>query len=225
MFNASRDSALTGGVGAPEVTDSERRLADLIKFGEVKEVNYAEARVRVMIGDEDDDEGHTVTGWLPMAGARARGDSDWHPLEVGERVVVLSESGELQNGIVMPAGIYSEEDPAPGDKAGLWRKRFQDGSTVEYDRETGEFKIDAKTKQTLMVGDATITVQDGSIVLSAGGQSLTLSAEGITSSGKIAGEDGLAITGGTFTHDGKNVGKNHTHSGVQTGGGISGGPI
>jgi phage baseplate assembly protein V len=132
------------GVGHPEITDSERRHADQVKAGKVQEVDYANAKVRVLIGDEDDEDGHLVTGWLPMPGARARNDREWHPLEVGERVMVLSESGELQNGVVIPAGIYSDDDPAPGNKAGLWRKLFQDGGEIQYDRDTGEFLINAQ---------------------------------------------------------------------------------
>jgi hypothetical protein len=62
------------GVGHPEITDSERRHADQIKVGKVQEVDYAKAKVRVLIGDESDDDGHMVTGWLPMPGARARND-------------------------------------------------------------------------------------------------------------------------------------------------------
>jgi phage baseplate assembly protein V len=212
------------GVGAPEITDSERRHADVVKFGVVKEVDYSTARVRVTIGDEDDENGHLVTGWLPMAGGRARGDSDWHPLEEGERVMVLSESGELQNGMVLPAGLYSDEDPAPGDKAGLWRKKFADGATLEYDRESGELAFTAMQQAVIKVGGATITVTDGQIVLSAGGVTFTVGDGEAVSSGPIRGQDGLEVTGGEFTHNGKNVGSDHTHTGVEPGGGLSGPP-
>lgn len=169
------------GVAHPEVNDSERRHADQIKFGKVHEADYAKALVRVMIGDEDDEDGHLITGWLPMPGARARKDREWHPLEVGEAVVVLSESGETQNGVVIPAGIYSDEDPAPGDKAGLWRKLFEDGGVVEYDRDSGEFLVDAKTKATIKVGDSAVTVEADKIQASVQGGAaiLTLEADGI----------------------------------------------
>lgn len=213
------------GVGAPEITDSERRHADVVKFGVVKEVDYTKARVRVSIGDESDENGHLVTGWLPMAGGRARGDTDWHPLEEGERVMVLSESGELQNGMVLPAGLYSDEDPAPGDKAGLWRKKFSDGATLEYDRDSGELGFTAMSKTVIKVGGATITVTDGSIVLSAGGTTFTVGGGAATSTGPIRGQDGLEVTGGEFTHDGVDVGKAHKHIGVQAGPSQTGVPV
>lgn len=216
------------GVAHPDMNDSERRHADQIKFGVVAEADYATAKVRVKIGDEDDEEGHLVTGWLPMAGGRARGDSDWHPLEVGERVMVLSESGELQNGMVLPAGLYSDDDPAPGDKAGLWRKKFGDDGKIEYDRDTGEFMVEAIAKATIKVGDTIAEVSDGKVLLEIAGTSvevtdgtIKLSAGGVSleiSSG------GFVFTGGSVEHDGKNIGKDHKHLGVTAGGGVSGIP-
>jgi phage baseplate assembly protein V len=190
MINFGRGSH---GVGSPEITDSERRHADQIKFGTVHEADYARARLRVLIGDEDDPDGHLITGWLPMPGARARNDTDWHPLEVGERVAVLSESGETQNGVVIPAGVYCDENPANGDKAGLWRKTFQDGGVVEYDRDSGEFLVDAVTKATIKVEDSTVVVDASSITLTVGGVTLTVS------------DAGVAIQGGQVTHNGKNI--------------------
>lgn len=201
------------GVGNPEISDSERRHADVVKFGVVQEADYAGARVRVLIGDEDDDEGHLVSGWLPMAGTRAKGDFDWHPLEVGERVLVLSESGELQNGIVIPAALYSDDNPAPGAKAGLWRKTFQDGGKVEYDRDTGEFLVDAKSKATLKVGSDFIRIEAGKVTLTAGGVTLEVSSGGVS------------VTGGSVTHDGKNMGKDHKHLGVTAGSAQTGNPV
>jgi phage baseplate assembly protein V len=216
------------GVAGVTGSDNERRQADAIKFGKVQEADYTKARVRVLIGDEDDDEGHIVTGWLPMPGARARNDSDWHPLEVGERVAVLSESGDTPNGVVIPAGIFNTDFPAPGNKAGLWIRKFQDGGQITYDRETGEWLVEGMSKATtkvgtstvvaepdvvtVTVGGATITVKDGEITLSAGGSSLKLDGSGVN------------ITGSAVKHAGVNIGKDHKHSGVTTGGGVTGVP-
>lgn len=202
------------GVGNPEINDSERRHADQIKFGRVAEVRYTNPpAVRVAIGDEDDEDGHLLTGWLPMAGGRAKGDSDWHPLEVDERVMVLSESGEIQNGMVMPAALYTSDNPAPGDKAGLWRKRFSDGATIEYDRDSGAFLVDAKTTATVQVSDSSVVVTDGKVTLAVGSISLEISSSG------------FKFTGGTIKHDGKSIDKTHTHTGVTAGSGVSGPPV
>jgi phage baseplate assembly protein V len=200
------------GVSGLAAADSERRHASAIDFGRVQEVDYAKARVRVLLGDEDDEDGHLVTGWLPMPGLRAQNDFDWHPLEVGERVVVLSASGEVQNGLVLPAGVYCGDNPAPGDKAGLWIRKFQDGGTITYDRDTGEWLVEGMAKATVKVGDSTAVVDADSITLTAGGVTLKVSSAGVE------------ISGGSVTHDGVNIGKDHIHTQVAPGAGVSGPP-
>jgi hypothetical protein len=54
----------------------------------------------------------------------------------------------------------------------------------------------------------------------------------LTYGGGLAGSGGsgasvegpVTITGGTVTHNGKNIGSDHSHSGVSTGGGTTGAP-
>jgi phage baseplate assembly protein V len=143
-------------------------------------------------------------------------------------VLVLAEGGELQNGIVMPAGLYSDDNPAPGDKAGLWRKQFGDDGKIEYDRDSGEFMVDAKGKATLKVSDTTAVIEDGTITLKVSDTTITVT------DGKIAlavggtkleiTSSGAVFTGGTVKHDGKSIDKTHMHTGVTAGGGVSGPP-
>lgn len=211
MFGLQRDPRLTGNVGTPEQTDNERRLADIVKSGRVVEVDYPKARVRVGIGDPEDPEGYVKTGWLPMAGGRR---DEWNPIKVGEAVTVISEGGELQNGIVTPGSIYGEGNPAVGDRGDLWRKKFDDGTVMEYDEGAKAFKIGGATGATLkmIVGDATFEVKNGELKLTVGGVSMKLSG------------DGVEITGGEITHDGKSIDKTHKHTDVVPGGSLSGPP-
>lgn len=215
MINISRDPAGTGGVGTPEVTDLERRAADTVKTGRVIAIDYANPnspRVRVGIGDSEDPEGYITTGWLPMATGRS---NEWNPLKVGEVVQVHSESGELQNGVVGHS-IHSEDNPAPGDRADLWRKRFADGSVVEYDEAAGVMRLTGKERFEAEVGEASIRMDGDSIVLTAGGATF------IVGNGKVSGTGGLHIEGGTVTHNSKNIGDTHIH--LNSGGPSPGGP-
>lgn len=169
----TRDSVRTGGVGDPEVTDLDRRTQDVVRRGVVEEVDYEKARVRVGIGNRDDEDDWIVTDWLPMNGGRAKGDRDWHPLEKGEKVVLLSEGGELSTASVIPAGTYNEEnddEKANGNKAGVWRKTFANGAEVSYDRNSGTLTLNATES-----GDALVT---------AGGVTLTLKGGTLTMKGK-----------------------------------------
>lgn len=57
-----------------------------------------------------------------------------------------------------------------------------------------------------------ITVADGALVIEAGGVTMKISSAGV------------AITGGSVKHDGKNIGSSHIHGGVIPGGGNTSGP-
>jgi len=66
--------------------------------------------------------------------------------------------------------------------------------------------------------DAPNTVCTGNLTVA---KSLSMGGSGGTATLK----GNVAMSGGTLTHDGKNIGESHKHSGVQTGGGNSGGVV
>lgn len=150
MILIARDPGRTAGVGGPDVTDGERRAASLAKTGKVTQIDYADTtapRVRVGIGDETDDEGYIETDWLPIAHGRS---NEWNPLKVGESVQVIAEAGELSNGVVHPAAIHNEDNPAPGDRVDLYRKLFTNGE-VTYDEAAGTMLLKTTTSITVQV--------------------------------------------------------------------------
>jgi phage baseplate assembly protein V len=57
-------------------------------------------------------------------------------------VLVLAPSGELHNGVVLTSQI-SSDFPQVGDKETVQRTVFDDGTTIEYDREAHVYTIDA----------------------------------------------------------------------------------
>lgn len=74
-----------------------------------------------------------------------------------------------------------------------------------YDRDNAA-PSKASDAAVLQFGDASITAKDGGLTLAVGGVSLALSGAG------------PAFSGGKLTHDGKDVGATHVHSGVERGG-------
>ena len=76
-------------------------------------------------------------------------------------------------------------------------------------------------------GDKLVINPDGTAVLHVAGalrveaQTILLKAGGVTVT--ISG-GGVAIEGGTVTHNGKNIGDTHVHTNVEPGGGLSGAP-
>lgn len=118
-----------------ETTDLNRRMANAIQLGVIESVDFAAATAtaRVRIGE-------IVTGDLPMLTARAGQDRAWWPYEPGEQVCVFAPSGNLSVGLIMGA-VFSGSAPAPGDRAGLHRQVYQDGTVIEYDRTASHFRM------------------------------------------------------------------------------------
>lgn len=102
-----------------------RLIENLVRLGTIAEVDEPKARVRVKSGE-------LLTTWLPWLALRAGADRAWNPPTKGEQVVLLSPSGQLAQGIVL-TGLFSEANPANGDREGLDRFTYRDGAVIEYD--------------------------------------------------------------------------------------------
>jgi len=141
------------------MTDTERRVANVVRFGTIAEADYARARMRVRSGN-------VVTGWLPFTTGRAQGNRTWSPPEVGEQVVLVAPGGDLAQAVVIGAVYRAAEDgAAPGDRPTVRRTLYQDGSVEEYDRDSHTYTLSV--------------VAAGRIVLTVGGSSLEIDADGI----------------------------------------------
>ena len=117
---------------AARVADLERRLANVTRPGTVVEADYAKARLRVKIGAN-------TTAWLPWMTSRAGGDRSWHAPEIGEQVLVLSPSGDMAQGYIVPS-VFQNDFGAPANAETMHRTEYEDGAIVEYDRENHRLK-------------------------------------------------------------------------------------
>jgi len=162
----SQDSALAAVISA---------VHNLIRYGEIEEVDHAAARVRVKLA------GGVITGWRRWVTGMAGETLSWRPPEVGERVLYLSPSGNLAGGIAI-AGLNCDDHPAPEtseDKAGLW---FPDGAYIVYDHEA--HKLEA------------VLPSGGTIhVVAKGGVTLDASDGGVSITGDVSVEGSIAATG------------------------------
>lgn len=193
-----------------DLADLRRRIANLQHFGVIAEADYPAARVKVTIGS-------ILTEWLPWFTTRAGGDRTWHAPEVGEQVMVFCPSGDIGNGVVMPA-IYSDAKPANAAAATVHRTTYADGAVIEYDRAAHELKLTIPGKVTVnATGNVTATVGGNlsatvtgttavnstgavSVTSSAGitltGTSITLDAPIVTASGNITAAGDVADLAG-----------------------------
>ena len=113
------------------------------------------------------------------------------------------------------------------------QEAYADGTVIEYNKTSHTLSIDTSAASGMVLIkcnaatieavssvtiDAPNTTCTGNLSVA---KSLTMGAGGGTAT--ITGN--VAISGGTLTHNGKNIGDNHQHTGVQTGGGNTGGVL
>ncbi len=111
-----------------------RMIKNTVRFGTVVELDETERmKVRVKSGE-------LLTNWLPWIVSRAGPDRTFWCPEPGEQVIILSPAGELSQGVVIPA-LYSDQFPANASDRDIHRIDYKDGSWVEHNRKTGNFRI------------------------------------------------------------------------------------
>lgn len=120
------------------VRDLQRRQANMIRRGRVHSVDFSQSPPRVRVEYAKG----AVTAWLPWVSGRASKSSrsDWEPLAVGEQVIILSESGELAAGVVIPS-LPDASSPVPSTSPDEHVSRYADGTEVIYNRAKHKFTI------------------------------------------------------------------------------------
>ena len=90
-------------------------------------------------------EKNAVTGWLPWISGRESNQhrTDWEPLAIGEQVIILSESGDLSAGVVLPS-LPDATSPVPSTSPDEHVSRYEDGTTFTYNRKTHTLSIDVQ---------------------------------------------------------------------------------
>jgi len=123
------------------VRDLQRRMANMIRRGRVHSVDFEQSPPRVKVEYEK----NAVTGWLPWISGRESNQhrTDWEPLAIGEQVIILSESGDLSAGVVLPS-LPDATSPAPSTSPDEHVSRYEDGTTFTYNRKTHTLSIDVQ---------------------------------------------------------------------------------
>jgi phage baseplate assembly protein V len=148
------------------LAELDRRLANLLRHGTIAAVNETHPdgpRATVALDD------NTTTDWLAWITLRAGPDATWWAPEPGEQVMVLSPSGELSVGRILP-GVPSDAFPAVGNTKEVQRTVYKDGTIVEYDRVAHQLKVDASASNGAVlvdVGTGSVTVNCATAVVHA----------------------------------------------------------
>lgn len=184
------------------VSELERRRRNAKRTGTIDEVDTKKGLARVTLVDGKQ---KFRTAWLPWKEVAAGMTSTHIPPVVGQQVDVLSENGDLTDGVI-DFSLHSNTN-----------KRPHDGPQAVI--------VHGNTRITLDKGDVTITTAS----------SVTLScAEVITHNvkkthligdlevdGDVLTKGGVEFKGPHVRHNGKNIGDTHKHTGVKSGSDIS----
>lgn len=200
-----------------DLTEMNRAISNMIRVGNIRAVDVANARVRVAFGG-------CVSDWLPWGTSRAGNRRDWTAPNVGEQVMVFCPFGDPTQAVVGQS-IFQDDFNAPATSADQDTTVYPDGTTVDYNSATntltvtvaGSGNVVINCKVATVKADTSVTIDTpettctGNLTVK---KSFTMGQEG----GSATMKGNVAIDGGSLTHNGKNVGSTHTHGGVQSGG-------
>lgn len=156
-----------------------RQIENLIRIGTVIEVDLSKQRCRVKSGALE-------TEWLAMPSIRAGATRKWSPLTVDEQVMILSPSGVIEAGIVLPMGIFSAATTPPSTSADVEMTEYPDGAVTSYNHTTHELTVGGIEKLNI-VANTKVSVIAPEIEI--------LSADGAPSSGVVTKDCTCSYTG------------------------------
>ena len=181
-----------------------RRLENLVRRGTIAAIDHQAARVRVSTGPN-------TTDWLPWLALRAGGidgGRHWHPPVVGEQVLLLSQGGDLAQGVAL-LGLHSNAMPQGSDIAGHERTDWDGDNWWEWLH--GAFGMYCLESITLQVADSCrLRMTPDALYITVGSAAITVTPQRITSNVDIVAQ-GISLV-------------QHKHTGVTPGLSKTGGP-
>lgn len=125
-----------------------------MKIGIVTATDVATCKVRVQFQDQD----AVVSDWLPVMQKKTLKDKVYWMPDINEHVVCLLDDNE-EFGVVLGA-IYSDADTPPVTSQDKFHIKFEDGTTVEYDRSSHKLSADVKGDiEVKATGKADVTIE------------------------------------------------------------------
>lgn len=198
---------------ATQIAELKRRLDNMLRIGTIESVNGAFCCVK---------SGNIITDERPFFTTRAgTAKTSWRP-SIGEQVMLLSLSGDLDNAYVLPA-LYSDANPEPNDHFTTDKTIYPDGAVIEYNPETSALSVTG-IKTAIVQASEKVTIDCPSVQFT-GNVTIDGKAnikQGADIQGSINHQGAMSNKGGV-TIDGINFGT-HKHSGITPGNGVTGAP-
>lgn len=120
-------------------TDNEAR--SITAEGIVDKVFPERHSVRVVFPDKD----NLTSAELPVLGSFCAGNSSYALPDVGDSVIILNATNDETSGTGFVIGArYDDKTPPKVNSIDKTRMDFKDGSFIEFDRSTGDLRIECK---------------------------------------------------------------------------------
>ncbi len=190
-----------------------RKLEGLVQIGTIAEADHASKRLRVRY---DTDVGDQVSAWLNWPAEISRNCIHWRPLRTGTQVIILAESGDLSNGVIVGM-LYSSGAgiAAPTSSPDIDLIQFDDGTIIQYD--SGASALTVTAVDVLNLNAQTLNINAGqtnwSGAISHGGGGVdtsgpltcasTISATGAISSATTINTNGISLHEHTHRENGQ----------------------
>jgi len=218
-----------------------------LKFGKITAIDFAKGLARVTFEEND----NLVTRFLPMSMPKTLQDKFIIPFDVNEHVWCIMDE-HCEDGVIGGAIYDAKNQPPSGSAEGETMIKFLPNLLLKYSRNsqtlsiegTGVLNIEVSGNASIKCSNATVQAQLKATIEATTQIDLkapVINAFGVLNAGAIATSTGPGFSGGgnaTITGDLTSTGKlegaevkegtirlgTHKHTGVQTGGGVSGTP-
>lgn len=173
------------------LSEVHQRLARVFMPGKVAQVRSLAGDWQVRLDLGENTEGKAVLSpWLPVQPVSAGALKVKVRPSIGERFGMLSPSGTVGEGSWCVRGPFDQDHAAPAGAEDVVLER----------------------------GQSRITIADGRIVITTGSATVELAGGEVRVNGSTVHVDGeIELTGDALTHNRKNIGDSHRHTGVFVG--------
>jgi phage baseplate assembly protein V len=129
-----------------------------MKIGVVTSTDPSAGKCRVQFADQD----AVISYWLPVLHHKTGQDKSYWMPDTGEHVCCLMDANN-EFGCIAGA-IYSDADQPPVTSQDKYHVRFNDGTTLEYDRASHSLTANVKGSITLNA-DTDISITSGTHII------------------------------------------------------------
>ena len=113
-------------------------MKNLIRFGKVSAVIPERCACRVVFDDRD----NLVSAELPCLQSSCLNNRFYNLPDVGDSVLCLMAPNDEHGAGFVLGSFFTEKNPAPAQSQEISMIKFSDGTTIQYDRESHELRID-----------------------------------------------------------------------------------